>query len=241
MQQTGCGGTGRWATLLATVHLDGRRRLAACAMAGAVALLLGISGVAAHGGAPAGARDHGRTAAQEHVTTSVQALGRPGDDRGNGDDSSPQPGEHGDPHRLRIAVATPAPSPTATPSPHGLRLGNTRGSTPAPSPAAPPVTGPPPAAPGTGTATTTIRTISPATTVPAPARTVPPPSTVPPPQPTPRVSLPPLVLIPPLGLPTPPTLNAVTAGSGVVPLVVVLLAMAALSVILGLRLGRRSR
>ena len=241
MQQTGCGGTGRWAAMLAVAHLDGRRRLAACAVAGAAALLLGLSGVAAHGGGSPGGRDHGRIAAPEHVTTSVQAVGHTRDDRGNGDDRVPSTDEHGNGHhQLTIAVAAPPPAPAPTPTPHGLRLGNSDGSAPMPAPV-PPVTGPPPGGTPTTTRPTTTRSVG--TTSTAPATTVPPPSAVPPSTPPqqPAPSLPPLVLIPPLGLPTPPALSTVAQGSGVVPLVVVLVSMAALSVILGLRLARRSR
>jgi hypothetical protein len=49
------------------------------------------------------------------------------------------------------------------------------------------------------------------------------------------------VLIPPLGLPAPPTFGSVAGSFGVVPLVIVLVAMTLLATMLVVRLVRRSR
>jgi hypothetical protein len=250
MVQTRRGSRSRGARLVAAVRLSTRRRLVACALTGVAALLLGVSGVAAHGDGHSGDRDQGRTAARQHVTTSVVPIHR--DDRGAGDDQGVAPCEHGRARQVSSAEAGPGATPVA--SPHGLRLG-TLGPLTLPSISVPTVPGPPGGsgagtgtAPGTPATTTTGRAATTGTAPPARAGPGPgtvaasPPRAAPPPPPaTPHVTLPPLVLIPPLGLPSPPSINAVSAGSGVVLLVVVLLAMAALSVILGLRLARRSR
>jgi hypothetical protein len=49
------------------------------------------------------------------------------------------------------------------------------------------------------------------------------------------------VLIPPLGLPAPPALTSVAGSIGVVPLVIVLVAMTVLAATLAVRFVRRSR
>lgn len=238
MQQTGRGSTSRRAALRTAARLDGRRRLAACALAGLAAALLGLSGAAARG-----EHDQGRVAAGERVSTAVQAVAPHSthDDRGNGDDAVADPGEHGNPRRAAagprvessvVAIATPPPSlPRRGPKVLSTPPPQPPGGTTAPaSPATPPPS-----------ISTTVVAARPAPSIVLPASPAPAAPSVPPSKPKPSVTLPPLVLIPPLGLPTPPGLNAVPTGTGVAPLVVVVVAMVALSVILGVRLARRSR
>ncbi len=227
-------------------------------MVSACTLALGVSGVAAHSGGDHGQGEH-RGAAPHQVTTRVDAVDHgTKDDRGAGDDrTGSAAGEHGTPARGPHVAAQPAAEPTVTTTitPTGGR--SPRLSVPAvsppPLPLAPEGSNPKGAStnPG-GAVTTTVAPTRPSTAPrastpasssrPAAGVFVPAPPSGPAPTPAvPRISLPPLVLIPPIGLPSPPSFSTVAGGGGVAPLIVLLAAMAALSVILGVRLVRRSR
>ncbi len=217
-----------------------------------------------------GGGDHGRAAQQVTTRVDAIDHGRKddrgaGDDRtrsaggeraGAGDERGSAGGEAGGPRLSTRTTATFPVTTTITPTGRSPRVGEPATS-PLPLPVPLPPAGPPPEGASTnpgGAATTTPAPV-PARSVPAPrppARPgssrpaagvfVPAPPSGPAPTPAvPRISLPPLVLIPPIGLPSPPSLNSVGGSGGVAPLVVVLAAMVALSVILGVRLARRSR
>jgi hypothetical protein len=221
-------------------------RLPVVGCAGLVALLLGISGAAAHGdGGSPGQRGHG---AAGEVHTSIQAVAH-----GHGEDQGHTgAAEHGDQGGGNVATTTPSSSSAATSGPRRANVAN-------PSLPLPTLAGLPSTSTGTGTSPGTANPTGATTTssrvpAPAPARHIAPlrvpsvvavvaPQPVPTPAPAPPTPapLPPLVLIPPIALPAPPVFSSAGGSIGVVPLVVVLLAMAALGTILGVRILRRSR
>lgn len=229
-------------------------------VAGAAALLVGVSGAAARGGDGG----HGRGDPSSTALTVIHPLVH-GDDRKSGDDHGGK-GDRDKHEGSGSGASVPPPVQTPTPAPQGGHAGVRAAAVPAtPLPVSIPSLGLPdagqsPAASGpqgsithTGQSGTApppapIHTLPRAVPVVPPLVVLPfsPPQPVPPQAPatppaTPKPTSLPLVLIPPSNLPAPPQLHSVAGSLGLGPLVGLLFAMLLLCTILGIRVARRAR